>query len=88
MENMISDAQIPGIEDAFFVFRPDKDHEGFYLPYLFTVLEEGYTVEDIREGVDAALEPHQRPAEIIQIPERPFFHFKTDRLHIEVPGCF
>ena len=88
MENMISDAQIPGIEDAFFVFRPDKDHEGFYLPYLFTVLEEGYTAEDIREGVDAALEPHQRPAEIIQIPERPFFHFKTDRLHIEVPGCF
>ena len=37
MENIISDAQIPGIKDAIFVFRPDKNHEGFYLPYLFTV---------------------------------------------------
>lgn len=86
MENVISDAQIPGINDAFFVFRPDADHEGFYLPYLFVVLDQGYTVEDVRERVDAALEPHQRPAAILQIPERPFFHFKTDRLHMKVPG--
>ena len=85
MENIISDAQIPGIKDAIFVFRPDKDHDGFYLPYLFTVLEEGYTTEDIRDAVDAVLEPHQRPAAIIQIPKRPFFHFKTDRLHMVVP---
>jgi acyl-CoA synthetase (AMP-forming)/AMP-acid ligase II len=86
MENLISDAQIKGLVDAFFVFRPDKDHEGFYVPYLFAVLEDGYTVDDIRESVDAALERHQRPAAIIQIPERPFFHFKTDRLHMEVPS--
>ena len=85
MENIISDAQIPGIKDAIFVFRPDKNHEGFYLPYLFTVLEEGYTTDDIRDAVDAVLEPHQRPAAIIQIPTRPFFHFKTDRLHMVVP---
>ena len=85
MENIISDAQIPGIKDAIFVFRPDKNHEGFYLPYLFTVLEEGYTTDDVREAVDAVLEPHQRPAAIIQIPTRPFFHFKTDRLHMVVP---
>lgn len=85
MENIISDAQIPGIKDAIFVFRPDKNHEGFYLPYLFTVLEEGYSIDDIREAVDAVLEPHQRPAAIVQIPTRPFFHFKTDRLHMVVP---
>lgn len=85
MENIISDAQIPGIKDAIFVFRPDKNHDGFYLPYLFTVLEEGYTIDDIREAVDAVLEPHQRPAAIVQIPTRPFFHFKTDRLHMVVP---
>ena len=85
MENIISDAQIPGIKDAIFVFRPDKNHEGFYLPYLFTVLEEGYTTDDVRDAVDAVLEPHQRPAAIIQIPKRPFFHFKTDRLHMVVP---
>ena len=85
MENTISDAQIPGLQDAIFVFRPDKKHEGFYLPYLFAVLEDGYTIDDIRDAVDAALEPHQRPAAIIQIPERPFFHFKTDRLHMVVP---
>ena len=85
MENIISDAQIPGIKDAIFVFRPDKNHEGFYLPYLFTVLEEGYTIDDIRDAVDAVLEPHQRPAAIVQIPKRPFFHFKTDRLHMVAP---
>ena len=88
MENIISDAQIPGVKDAFFVFRPDKDHEGFHLPYLFIVLEEGYTVDDVRDAVDAALEPHQRPAAIVQLPARPFYHFKTDRLHMEVPSCF
>ena len=85
MENIISDAQIPGLKDAIFVFRPDKNHEGFYLPYLFAVLEEGYTIDDIRDAVDAVLEPHQRPAAIIQIPKRPFFHFKTDRLHMVAP---
>ena len=86
MENVISDAQIEGIEDAFFVFRPDAEHEGFYAPYLFVVLEDGYTVDSIREAVNDALEPHQQPAGIFQIPERPFFHFKTDRLHMEVPA--
>ena len=85
MENKLSDAEVEGIQDAFFVFRPDKKHEGFHLPYLFVVLKDGYTVDDIRAGVDAALESHQRPAAIVQIPERPFWHFKTDRLHMEVP---
>lgn len=85
MENIIADAQIKGIRDAFFVFRPDKENEGFFVPYLFTVLEDGYTVDAIRQEVDAALEPHQRPVAVIQIPERPFFHFKTARLRMEVP---
>ena len=85
MENLISDAQIPGVKDCFFVTRPDKEHEGFFVPYMYVVLEDGITVEDVRVHAHDALNPHQYPVEIIQIPERPFYHFKTNRLHIEAP---
>ena len=85
MENQLCDAQVPGIVDAFFVNIPDKQHEGFYVPYLYAVLADGYTVESIQEGVHEALEPFQYPVEIIQIPERPFYHFKTNRLHLDAP---
>ena len=57
----------------------------FHVPYLYAVLEEGHTVESIRAGVHASLEKYQYPVEIIQIPERPFWHFKTNRLHMEAP---
>ena len=85
MENLISDAQIPGVRDCFFVTRPDKEHEGFFVPYMYVVLEDGITVEDVRVHAHDALNPHQYPVEIIQIPERPFYHFKTNRLHMEAP---
>ena len=85
MENLISDAQIPGVKDCFFVTRPDKEHEGFFVPYMYVVLEDGITVEDVRVHAHDALNPHQYPVEIIQIPERPFYHFKTNRLHMEAP---
>lgn len=80
MENLVGDAQIEGVKDEFFVIAPDHEHEGYFLPYLYVVLEEGYTPDSIRAAVDAALEPHQRPIEIRAIDRRPFFHFKTARL--------
>lgn len=70
---------IEGIDDAFFVIVPDEEHEGYYLPYLYVILEKGYTVEDIRKGVNRSLEDFERPVEIRTLPKRPFFHFKTNR---------
>lgn len=80
MENMVADAQISGIVDQFFVNVPDPDHPGYLLPYLYVVLKDGVTVDDIRKDVEAALMPHMRPEEIIQLPERPYWHFKTNRI--------
>ena len=80
MENMLADADIPGIVDQFFVNIPDPLHDGFVVPYLYVVLEKGVTVENIRREVSAALKPHMVPAQIIQLPERPFWHFKTNRI--------
>ena len=85
MENLISDANIPGVKDCFFVTRPDKEHEGYFVPYMYVVLKDGVTVKDITAPAEAALHEHQHPVEIIQIPERPFYHFKTNRLHLEAP---
>lgn len=85
MENQVADANIPGIADSFFVVAPDRQNEGYFVPYMYAVLEEGHTVDSIRDGVHNALEKFQHPVEIIQIPERPFWHFKTNRLHMEAP---
>ena len=85
MENLISDANIPGVKDCFFMTRPDAKHEGFFVPYMYVVLEEGVRVEDVRPYAHEALEAFQYPVEIIQIPERPFYHFKTNRLHLPAP---
>ena len=85
LENKISDAAIPGLLDSFFVICPDRQHAGYYVPYLYAVLAEGYTAADIEKDVHAALKEHERPVEIIQISERPFYHFKTNRLHLDAP---
>ena len=85
LENLVCDAEIPGLKDCFFVTRPDKEHDGYSVPYMYAVLEDGYTLDEVEADVNAALEPYQRPVEIIQIPERPFYHFKTNRLHLEPP---
>ena len=85
LENLVCDANIPGLADCFFVVRPDKQHEGFFVPYMNAVLKEGYTISNIEPAINAALAEYQRPVEIIQIPERPFYHFKTNRLHMEAP---
>ncbi len=79
MENLVGDAQIPGVRDQFFVNVPDQEHEGYLLPYLYVVLEEGYTIEDIRSAALSVLEPHMYPVEIRQVPRRPYWQFKTNR---------
>ena len=91
MENKIVDANIEGIKDAFFVVDRDSQNEGYFLPYLYVVLEEGYTVNDIKEEVKESLEDYEYPARIIQLPERPFFHYKTNRIglkaQLHAAGC-
>lgn len=83
MENRVVDANIKGIVDEFFVVTEDSEHSGYFLPYLYVVLEDGYTVDDIKEEILAILEPYEYPVEITQLPERPFFHFKTNRIGLK-----
>ena len=59
---------------------PDPDHEGCFLPYLYVALQDGVTLGDIRAVVDRVLDESEWPVEIFQVPERPFFHFKTARV--------
>ncbi len=80
MENIVADADIEGIDDEFFVLIADEAHPGCFLPYLFVVLKNGYTVEDIVDKVRDCLEEYMHPVEIIPLEERPFFHFKTNRI--------
>ncbi len=69
------------IKDEFFVIVPDDEHEGCFLPYLYVQLKDGYTLDDVRDKINACLpERYMRPVEIFTVPERPFFHFKTNRI--------
>ena len=87
MENRLADANIPGIDDEFFVIIQDPEHHHCFVPYLFVVLEDGYRVDDIREKVAACLEDYMQPVEIYALPERPFFHFKTNRIGMVKAIC-
>lgn len=49
MESRIVEA--PGVKDGFFCFIPDREQEGYYVPYLFVILEKGRQIEDVREGI-------------------------------------
>ena len=71
--------EVPGVDDAFFCLVPDKEHEGYQVPYLFLIPEEGFTVDALRSKINERLECYEQPAEIIEIQERPYFHFKTAR---------
>ena len=53
MENRLADAKIPGIRDEFFVLIEDEDHDGYFVPYLYVVLEDGYSVDDIIDDVQS-----------------------------------
>ncbi len=85
LENLVSDARIEGLHDCFFVIRPDAEHEDYWVPYMYAVLDEGFTVADIQKDVNKVLDEYLRPVEIIPIPQRPFYHFKTNRLHLPEP---
>lgn len=90
MENLVADAEIEGLNDEFFVIAPDMEHPGYYLPYLYLVLDEGYSIDDIQSQVCQALEPYMYPVEMVQLPNRPFFHFKTNRIGLTgeiLKGC-
>ena len=58
----------PGVQDGFFCVVPDMEHEGYFRPYLFVILDGSRTLEE-----------HEYPVEIRVITERPYFHFKTNR---------
>lgn len=77
MESRVVEA--PGVKDGFFCLVPDPEHDGYFLPYLFVVLEEGKSLEEVEPDVLATLEEHEYPIEIRAIKERPYFHFKTNR---------
>ena len=83
MENLVADANIEGIDDEFFVVVPDEEHSGYFLPYMYVMLEDGYEVADVEMKIRKCLRPHMQPVEIIQLKERPFFHFKTNRLGLQ-----
>lgn len=80
MENKLADANIEGISDEFFVIIPDPDHRHHFLPYLYVVLKDGYKLEEVQEEIAANLEEYMQPVEIFELPERPFFHYKTNRI--------
>ena len=80
MENAVADAHIDGIVDEFFVNVPDTEYSGYYNPYLFVVLEDGYAVNDISDKVLRALPEQHAPVDIRALPQRPYWHFKTHRI--------
>ena len=69
----------PGVKDGFFCLVPDQEHEGYYRPYLFVILDGTKTLEEVAELLKDTLEEHEYPVEIREITERPYLHFKTDR---------
>ena len=58
---------------------PDQEHEEYFLPYFYVILDGTKTLDEVKAGLADALEDYEYPAEIRVITERPFFHFKTNR---------
>ncbi len=56
------------------------DHPGYFVSYLYVVLADGVKLEDVRDRLVAPLNDFEMPADIVVLPERPFFHFKTNRI--------
>lgn len=69
----------PGVQDGFFCVVPDMEHEGYFRPYLFVILDGTRTLEEVAELLKDTLDEHEYPVEIRVITERPYFHFKTNR---------
>ena len=71
--------RVAGVEDGFFCFVPDQDHEGYFLPYFFVILDETKSLDEVKAGLADAMEEYEYPVDIRVIKERPYFHFKTNR---------
>ena len=71
--------RVAGVEDGFFCFVPDEEHEGYFLPYFFVILDGTKSLDEVKTGLADALEENEYPVEIRVIKERPYFHFKTNR---------
>lgn len=71
--------RVAGVEDGFFCFVPDQDHEGYFLPYFFVILDETKSLDEVKAGLADALEEYEYPVDIRVIKKRPYFHFKTNR---------
>lgn len=71
--------RVAGVKDGFFCFVPDQDHEGYFLPYFFVILDETKSLDEVKAGLADALEEYEYPVDIRVIKERPYFHFKTNR---------
>ena len=71
--------RVPGVADGFFCFVPDQEHEEYFLPYFYVILDGTKTLDEVKAGLADALEDFEYPVEIRVITERPFFHFKTNR---------
>lgn len=71
--------RVAGVEDGFFCFVPDQDHEGYFLPYFFVILDETKSLDEVKACLADALEEYEYPVDIRVIKERPYFHFKTNR---------
>ena len=71
--------RVAGVEDGFFCFVPDQDHEGYFLPYFFVILDETKSLDEVKAGLADALEEYEYPVDIRVIKERPYVHFKTNR---------
>ena len=69
----------PRVQDGFFCVVPDMEHEGYFRPYLFVILDGTRTLEEVAELLKDTLDEHEYPVEIRVITERPYFHFKTNR---------
>ncbi len=70
---------IEGVRDAFSINSPDKEHPGFFNPYLFIIPREGYTLEQLTPEVMNVLEEHERPVKILPAEKREYYHFKLNR---------
>ncbi|MDO5520906.1 MAG: class I adenylate-forming enzyme family protein [bacterium] len=78
MENTL--VTIPGVKDGFFVMVHDQYHKDCYEPYLYLILEDGVTLEEVEEKIYEKLEPYEEPVNITVITERPYYHFKVNRI--------
>lgn len=56
--------RVAGVEDGFFCFVPDQDHEGYFLPYFFVILDETKSLDEVKAGLADALEEYEYPVDI------------------------